>query len=170
VVDDWIIVGRFGRVHGIKGFISVNSCTEPPTNILNYQEWQAYINKVWQPMHLLDVEVTDKCILVKVEGFNDRELAMTLTNCNIRVHKDQLPTLNSGEFYWYELLDLRVINKQGDYFGKVVEIIPTGSNDVLLVQEDGKSKQHLIPYLQGEFIIEINLKQQYIVVDWDISF
>ncbi|STX27828.1 16S rRNA-processing protein RimM [Legionella beliardensis] len=170
MVDDWIIVGRFGRVHGIKGFISVNSFTEPRTNILNYQGWHAYINRAWQPVNLLNVDITDKHVLVRVEGFSERELAMTLTNCDIRVHKDQLPKLSPDEFYWHELLGLEVINKQGEHFGRVADILPTGSNDVLLVQKDGESKQHLIPYVQGQFIIEIDLKQQRIIVDWDIDF
>ncbi|WP_131783596.1 ribosome maturation factor RimM [Legionella gresilensis] len=169
VADDWVIVGRFGRVHGIKGFISVNSYTEPLTNILNYQGWHAYINKVWQPIKLLDAEVTTKYVLVKVEGFSERELAMNLTNCDIRVHKEQLPKLESGEFYWHELLGLEVVNQQGNNFGKVVGILPTGSNDVLVVQGN-ENKQYLIPYLLGRFIVDINLKEQRIITDWDIDF
>ncbi len=169
MADDWVIVGRFGRVHGIKGFISVNSYTEPLTNILNYQGWHAYINKVWQPIKLLDAEVTTKYVLVKVEGFSERELAMNLTNCDIRVHKEQLPKLESGEFYWHELLGLEVVNQQGNNFGKVVGILPTGSNDVLVVQGN-ENKQYLIPYLLGRFIVDINLKEQRIITDWDIDF
>ncbi|WP_419421132.1 ribosome maturation factor RimM [Legionella sp. D16C41] len=170
VDDDWIIVGRFGRAHGIKGFISVNSYTEPRTNILNYQGWYAYINKNWQPVQLIDVEVTDKHILVKVEKFSERELAMSLTNCEIRVHKEQLPSLNPGEFYWHQLLGLEVFSQQGEHFGKVVEILPTGSNDVLVVEGEDKSKQVLIPYLLNQFIIDINLENQRIIVDWDTNF
>ena len=47
---DWVVVGRFGRAHGIKGFITVHSFTEPRDNILRYTDWHVYINKQWQPL------------------------------------------------------------------------------------------------------------------------
>jgi 16S rRNA processing protein RimM len=62
---------------------------------------------------------------------------------------------------------MKVINQQGQIFGQVVEVMPTGSNDVLVVQGE---KRHLIPYLPGQFIIEINDESQTITVDWDMDF
>ena len=50
---------------------------------------------------------------------------------------------------------------------KSVEVMPTGSNDVLVVQGE---KRHLIPYLPGQFILDINDSQQIITVDWDMDF
>lgn len=170
MVDDWVIVGRFGRAHGIKGFILVNSYTDPRTNILDYDGWQVYFDKTWQPVQLLNVEIHDKHILVKVKGFSERELAMTLTNCDIRVPKDQLPTLKKDEFYWHDLIGLQVINQEGKPFGQVTEILPTGSNDVLVIQGETDSKPYLIPYLLGQFIIDINLEIKQIIVDWDFDF
>ena len=52
-----------------------------------------------------------------------------------------------------------MINQQGQTFGKVIEVMPTGANDVLVVEGD---KRHLIPYLPGKFIIDINLSQNLI--------
>lgn len=164
---DRIVVGRFGRVHGIKGFITVHSFTEPRDNILHYTQWHAFINKQWQPLNLLRVEVNDKHILARVEGFADREQVMTLTNVEIAVDKEQLPELESGEYYWHQLVGMQVVNQQGDSLGEVVEILATGSNDVLVVS--GKKRQ-LIPYLPGRSIINVNDDERLIVVDWDTDF
>lgn len=163
----WVVIGRFGRVHGIKGLITIHSHTEPRENILGYTGWHAFINNQWQLLKLLHTEVTDKHILVQVDGYDGREQVAHLTNVEIGVHKEQLPELDSGEFYWHQLVGMSVVNQQGESLGNVVEIIPTGSNDVLVVEGE---KRQLIPYLPTQTIIDVNLTRQQIVVEWDSDF
>lgn len=164
---DWIVVGRFGRAHGIKGFVTVHSFTDPRDNILRYTDWHAYIGKQWQPLKLLRVEINDKTILAQIEGYHEREQVADLTNIEIAIRREQLPTLKPGEYYWHELIGMNVVNQQGASLGKVVEIMPTGANDVLIVEGE---KRHLIPYLPDQFIADINSSQRLITVDWDADF
>ncbi|MGQ3891784.1 ribosome maturation factor RimM [Legionella sp. CNM-4043-24] len=166
-VVDRIVVGRFGKVHGIKGLITVISFTEPRDNILRYSNWHALINHQWQALNITRTEVTDKHILVQVEGYTEREQAASLTNIEIGIRRDQLPELEEGDYYWHQLCGLQVINQQGDVLGKVLEIMPTGSNDVLVVQ--GESRM-LIPYLPGRFVLSVDTDKGQIVVDWDPDF
>ncbi|KTC66834.1 16S rRNA-processing protein RimM [Legionella birminghamensis] len=164
---DWIIVGRFGRVHGIKGLITVHSFTEPRNNILDYADWHMSINKQWQPVELSQVELSDKHILVKVKGYDEREKAASLTNIDIAIHSRQLPVLDPGEFYWHQLVGLKVINQSNELLGTVTEVIATGSNDVLIVKGE---RRYLIPYLPGQYVVKVDLSQQTILVDWDADF
>jgi 16S rRNA processing protein RimM len=165
--DNWIIIGRFGRPHGIKGFVTVHSFADPPENILRYTAWHAFLQKQWQPIKLLSVEVHNKSIIALVEGYPERETAARLTNVEIAINAEQLADLKPGEYYWHQLIGMKVINKEGLSLGQVTEIIPTGSNDVLVVQGE---KRHLIPYLPGEFVINIDASQKVITVDWDLDF
>ncbi|BCA94082.1 ribosome maturation factor RimM [Legionella antarctica] len=164
---NWIVIGRFGRPHGIKGFVTVHSFTEPRDNILRYTDWHAFLSSSWQPVKILSIEVHNKAIVAQIEGYPDRELVARLTNTEIAVQKDQLAELETGEYYWHQLIGMNVVNQKGDSFGAVVEVMPTGANDVLVVQGE---KRHLIPYLPGQFIIDINDSQQIITVDWDLDF
>lgn len=164
---NWVVVGRFGRPHGVKGFITIQSFTEPRDNILRYTDWHVLLNNTWTPIKILSVEVHNKAIIAKVEGYPERELVACLTNVEIVVDKEQLAALEPGEYYWHQLVGMRVVNQKGDSFGIVTEIMPTGSNDVLVVQGE---KRHLIPYLPDQFIIEINDGQKVITVDWDLDF
>ncbi|KTD49682.1 16S rRNA processing protein RimM [Legionella quinlivanii] len=166
-LTDWIIVGRFGRVHGIKGLITVHSFTEPRNNILDYADWHISIAKQWQPVELSQVELSDKHILVRVKGYNEREEAAKLTNVEIAISSKQLPVLEPDEFYWHQLVGLKVINQSNELLGTVSEVIATGSNDVLIVNGE---RRHLIPYLPGHYVIKVDLSQQQILVDWDADF
>ena len=34
-----VLIGRFGKSHGVKGFVVVHSYTEKDVDIMNYQPW-----------------------------------------------------------------------------------------------------------------------------------
>lgn len=164
---DWVVIGRFGRPHGIKGYTTVISFTEPRENILHYPDWYGYINKLWQPIRILHIEVTHKHILAQIESYSLREQVAALTNIDIAIQKEKLPALSAGEYYWHELVGMHVVTKDGVTLGRVTEIMPTGSNDVLVVVGE---KRHLIPYLMNTFVLSINDSLRSITVDWDVDF
>lgn len=165
--NEIIVIGRFGRVHGIRGLITIHSYTEPRDNIISYQPWYAFINKQWHPIEVLDIESQAKQIVARVKGYPEREQVAALTQILIGASKEQLPALSEGEHYWHDLIGLSVVNLQDQSLGLVQEVIATGSNDVLVVEGE---KRHLIPYLLGQFIHQINLEQKVIIVDWDLDF
>ncbi|HRD68942.1 MAG: ribosome maturation factor RimM [Legionella sp.] len=164
---NWVVIGRFGRPHGIKGFVTVHSFTEPRDNILRYTDWHAFINNQWQPVKALCVEIHNKAIVAQIDGYPERELASRLTNIEIAVNKEQLAQLEPGEYYWHQLIGMQVVNEKGDVFGQVTEVMPTGANDVLVVEGE---KRYLIPYLPDQFILNINDSERIITVDWDLDF
>lgn len=166
-VDDWLVVGRFGRVHGIKGYITIISFTEPRDNIFTYKHLHAYISKQWQPLKFTEQEITVKNLLVRVDGYPECNQAANLTNIDIGILKQDLPGLRSDEYYWHELIGMSVITKQDIVLGKVVDMLSTGANDVLIVEGE---RRHLIPYLPDQFVINISRDEQRIIVDWDKDF
>jgi 16S rRNA processing protein RimM len=165
--SDWVIVGRFGKVHGIKGLISVISFTEPRENILGYAQWHIKKNGQWQPVKRLTDEVTQKHILAQVEGYDIREDVASLTNFEIAVRRETLPTLALNEYYWHELVGMTVVHVNGGLFGQVHEIMATGSNDVFIVQGE---RRYLIPYLIDDVVVDIDKEKRQITVNWDLDF
>jgi 16S rRNA processing protein RimM len=165
---DWIVVGRFGRTHGVKGKIIIHSFTHPSENIEQYSQlWYAYINKQWQLIKPMQIEITAKHILAQIKNYDTQEQVSKLTNTDIAIPKENLASLPAGEFYWHELIGMHVENTAGLCLGEVSDVLATGSNDVLVVEGD---KRHLIPYIMDQFIIKINKEQGLIVADWDIDF
>lgn len=165
--SDWVVVGRFGRVHGIQGYISVISFTEPRDNLLDYRHWHIDKKNQWQPITIQQPLCQAKAILVRVDGYADRETVAQLTNCDIAVPRDELPALAPNEYYWHELIGMQVIDTAQKTLGTVSEIMATGSNDVLVVVGD---KRHLIPYLLDTVVLNIDDVKQQITVDWDPDF
>ena len=164
---DWVMVGRFGRPHGLKGYISVYSSTEPSGNILSYPDWYVFINGHWTLLKRLSVEEHTRFIVALIDGYSKREQVAQLTNLDIAIQSSQLPELESGEFYWRQLIGMTVMNTKGLLLGSVTEIIATGSNDVLVVT--GESR-YLIPYRYGVVVLDISEDKRHITVDWDSEY
>lgn len=165
MVNDWVVIGRFGRVHGIKGFIQVHSFTDPLDNIFEYQPWFINLKKTWCPIKIHQEQNNGHKFLVQVENYMTREEASFLTNMEIAVPRHVLPELND-EFYHHDLIGLKVYNDQQEYLGEITDIFVTGASDVLVIS--GES-QYLIPFVMNVFIQSIDLDKHQVLVHWDLS-
>ena len=165
--SNWVVVGKFGRVHGIKGLISVQSFTDPIDNILSYQPWHIKIKHKWRPIGIHQTHIAGNKLIVQVERYMTREEASLLTNIEIAVLRDLLPQLEQDDgYYHHDLIGLTVINNKQEKLGIITEIMTTGANDVIVVQGE---TQTLIPFVWHHYVLDINLAQKQMVVDWDAS-
>jgi 16S rRNA processing protein RimM len=167
VENNWVVVGKFGRVHGIKGLITVQSFTEPPENILSYPAWHIKIKHKWCPISIHHTQIAGNKIIVQVERYMTREEASLLTNLEIAVSREVLPSLEQEDsYYHHDLIGLSVLNTKHEILGTISEIMPTGAHDVIVVQGE---KRTLIPFVWHHFVLNIDMVNKQMLVDWDIS-
>jgi 16S rRNA processing protein RimM len=166
-LDDLLIVGRISGLFGVKGWVKIFSHTDPREKIVEYNPWYVRKGKGWQKMKVVQGQRHGKGVIVQLESCNDRDAASTLIGADIALHRDQLPHLQAGEYYWTDLEGLRVVTTQGKELGRVDHLIETGSNDVLVVKGD---RERLVPYIRDEVIVRVNLAEGIIEVDWDPEF
>lgn len=162
----YIIIGKFGSTYGVHGWIKVRPYTEFGENLLDYHPW--YIqqkNDVWTPIEIESSKVYGDGIIAKIAEINTPEKARLLTGVSIAIPRSKLPELNKGEYYWTDLVGLTVINQHNEILGKVIYLMETGSNDVLVIKGE---KEHAIPYLMGSVITSIDLQNQEIHVNWEL--
>ena len=95
-----------------------------------------------------------KKVLLTLKNYDNVNQVLHLVGRELYVERDQLPELPEGEYYWRDLVGLRVVTDQGEMLGTLTEIIATGSNDVYVVQ--GREREYLIPALE-EVVLEVNL-------------
>ncbi len=163
--QNFIIIGKFGSTYGIQGWIKVQAYTEFGADILEYLPWSLLRNRAWTPIQIESGKTYGNGIIVKLQGINTPEEARFLTGLAIGIPRSRLPRLKENEYYWSDLVGLTVINQRGETLGKVINLMETGSNDVLVVKGD---KEHAIPYLPGKVITRIDLDKQEIHVDWEL--
>ncbi|MBV8802819.1 MAG: ribosome maturation factor RimM [Gammaproteobacteria bacterium] len=162
---EYVSVGKIGSTYGIQGWIKILSFTEPLTNILDYSPWYLESVEGWQPAQVTGRRLHDKSIIVKLANYDSPERSRLLAGKIIAIPRSKLPVLNPGNYYWRDLEGLTVINQLGENLGKVMYVLATGSNDVLVVK--GK-KEHAIPYLLNDVIISVDLENKVMHVNWDM--
>lgn len=165
-----VIVGQLGRPHGVKGLLRMQVFGSETVNLLQSATWLLKKkNNDWHPIKALSVTPKPGYLLVKLEGVEDRDAAQSLTNKDVAVYASELPHLNEGEYYWNELIGLTVINKAGIHLGQIIDLMETGANDVLVLKDE-KGVERLIPYLPGDYVLTVDLKNKQMTVDWDENF
>jgi 16S rRNA processing protein RimM len=171
-----IIVGQIVGVFGIKGWVKIKSFTEPMENVLRYSPWELRLPTGIKSFQVVEYAQRPQGIAVKLKGVDDRDQALALGKAQIQVERAQLAQLEAGEFYWSQLIGLRVVSQFDGAeidLGRVQNLLETGSNDVLVVRGDERARdlqERLIPYLPGQFVLDVSLELGVIRVDWDPDF
>lgn len=165
--EKWVILGRVSGVFGVKGWLKVQSYTEPRDNIVGFGAWTLRMNGV---DHAFDVEEGHShagSVVAKLHGLDDRDRARDWVGADIVVPREQLPKIAAGELYWTDLEGLEVRTTTGTVLGTVDHLLATGGNDVLVLDS---SPRLLIPFVAGDVVKEVDLKAGLIVVDWSPDY
>ena len=165
-----VLVGDIGKPYGVKGWVKVNSYTEPVNNILAYQPWYIRAPGRASPhtlIEIMDSRLHGKQILVLLTNCVTPESAGHYTNYKIYVDRGKFFPLAAQEYYWADLEGLKVYTCENTYLGTVQTVFATGANDVLVITD---KKRHLIPFLLDQTIKSIDLKNKTMIVDWDAEF
>ena len=133
--------------------------------ILEYQPWLLGEDK--KPVKIIDGRKQGKGLAALLPGFQDREQAITLVGQQIFVRREQLPATAEDEYYWSDLEGLEVHTTGGEVLGRVERLMETGANDVLVIRGN---RQHLVPFIQGQYVTRVDLEAGLIEVDWDPEF
>ncbi len=131
---DLVVLGKFGAVYGINGWLKVNSYTDIPEGIFDYTPWQIQLQGNWRQVQISGKKRHGNGLIVKLADVADRDQAQLYVNADIAVERSALPQLAEGDFYWRDLMGMAVVNEAGYHLGEVVDMMETGSNDVLVVK------------------------------------
>ena len=121
-------------------------------------------------LDLIEGKKQGKNIIARLDGINYRDEAEALIGTEIAVHQDQLEVLAENEYFWRDLIGLSVETLKGEKLGKIDWLFDTGSNDVVVVKDGERDKEHLLPYLFKDIIKSVDLERSLMIVDWDPDF
>jgi len=131
--------------------------------------------KYGKKINLEEWRYSNKELIIKIQNINDRKTAYFFNNLDIFVDSLQFPKLKKGEYYWKDLIGCQVITMFNCLLGIVIDLIKTGSNDVLIVQSFqnnyfNNKKNIMIPFIKNLVIKNIDLLTNIIYIDWDPNF
>lgn len=154
-------LGRISGLYGVRGAVKVFSYTEERDGILAHPLW--YLGAEHRPVTVLSGGVQAGAVVAQLHGVEDREVARALIGQEIAVPAADLPCLPKGEYYWRDLIGMEVCNHHAQRLGQVKNLLETGANDVLVVQDE-QGAEILIPWTTD---VRVDVDQRRMVVDWE---
>lgn len=153
---DLIAIASVKAPNGLKGKMWIT----PYGEIFNRYE-NLIIGRSGKPLKLLSCEKRRKGYVIALEGITDVSRVEQIKGETLYIRSEWLPETEKDEYYWCDLIGLRVVDTMGNVLGELVNIFPTGAHDVYVVNE---VKQYLIPAVK-DVVKEISVKEGVIVVD-----
>lgn len=171
-------MGRIVAPYGIKGWIKIQPFTQQQRGLLDYPQWQVGQDGEWRLRTVEVAKVHGATVVAKLEGVADREQAAALQGMRVAVSRDDFPAPAKDEFYWADLVGLKVVNADGVALGSVTRVFETGANDVLVVEANVANevankaaiqRERLLPFI-ATVIRQVDIAGGTIIVDWDADY
>ena len=93
--DAIVVIGKLGRPYGVRGWLALQSFTEPRENILAYQPWriQTGQNSDWVNVGDFLAKPHKDAFIAQINGIEDRDEAARLTGSLIGVSRQVIDVL-----------------------------------------------------------------------------
>ena len=175
---DAVEVGRIADAWGVKGWFKVTPHSASPEALFSSRRW--YLLPAERgprtfsgPLLLKIAEAREHGGLIVASSLDirDRGAAEGLRGARVLVPRSSFPTAAEDEYYWVDLIGLEVFNREGLRLGGVRDLLSTGPQTVLVIedQQAGKPVERMIPFVSA-YVDRVDLAQRRILVDWQPDF
>lgn len=181
--SNMVVMGRIVAPYGVFGWLKIVPDTEAFDGLFDYDIWWLGKGDDWRELVVETAKTHNDVLVVKLKGIDDRDAALACKGKQIAVPREQLPETEEDEYYWSDLIGVRVKNRQDVDFGLIVDVFETGANDVIAVRADPikqdvgadkaiakeKPKERLLPFIDA-VVLEVDIAAKTMLVDWDADF
>jgi 16S rRNA processing protein RimM len=145
---DVVLIGKIVGAHGLKGTCRIQSYAE---SLEIFESGTALL--VSSPdgsenRYEIDwIKSHSRGALLSLKEVTGVDQAKSLIGSELYIEKAELPKLESGTYYWFDLIGVNVYSADDRYIGRLDSIIETGANDVYVVKN--ADKEILVPALES---------------------
>ncbi len=166
--DDLVPMGRVLGPYGIEGFVKIESYAD------SHDFFQPGNSVFLEPkggvprrLNIVSAIPRGRFLLVRFEGFEEVGRADRLSGSSLLVPRSSLGDAGEDQFYWFELIGLKVLDAEGAFRGEVKSLFRTEAHDVLVVRST--AGERLIPAVE-EFVREVDLPNGTIRLEFPEEF
>lgn len=156
--SDSIVVGRVVAPWGVKGEMKVEVITDFPDRFSPEEE--VYIDGC--PVTIESSRWHKGMVILKLAKIDSVEAVEKICGQFMEVPRGQVRPLSQNEYYQFQVVGLEVWTTDGEFLGRITQILPTGNNDVYVVRSD--DREVLIPAID-DVVKSVELEQGRIVIE-----
>jgi 16S rRNA processing protein RimM len=155
------VIGEIVGAHGIRGEARLRPYNSQSSALRDVAELFLVEGSTVYPKDVEQARPHGRVWIVRLSGVGTPEEVRTLVGQRVAVRETDLPQLESGQFYCYQLIGLQVVKDGGEVIGRVADVLSTAANDVLVV--DARGKEVLIPMIDA-IVADVDATRGRIVV------
>ncbi|WP_092483208.1 ribosome maturation factor RimM [Candidatus Ichthyocystis hellenicum] len=161
--SSWIPVGKVARPFSVRGWFWLYDYGEVISHLR--PGLSCRLEKGFDSIQasFLECFSCSSRLRVLLEGISDRSSAEYWINADFMIRRCDFSPTSCGEYYWVDLLNMAVENRQGCVLGTVGRIVRGVVDDFLEVHSS--SGQFLIP-ARYPFFSSVDFARSVVVVDW----
>ncbi|WP_419786570.1 ribosome maturation factor RimM [Pseudodesulfovibrio sp.] len=159
----FVSLGGVAKPHGIRGEFCIRSYADSPSIFLDVPA--LYLQEGGRPPKAFTVRSArehKEFVLLTLDGVTDRDQAEALRGRTVLVREDDLPQLEEGEHYLYQMMGSRVVLEDGTEIGTLEHFYENAAQDTWVIV-DGKEREILLPAVP-EFVLDVDLDSGTIVI------
>ena len=110
------------------------------------------------------IRIQKNTAILKLEGVDTPGAADVLRDLHVLVERNDLRPPGEDEYYWSDLVGLRVRTSRGESIGEVKNLIDSGGHDILVVESAERKREFLVPFV-SRFVTAVDLDGSMITVE-----
>jgi 16S rRNA processing protein RimM len=153
-----VVIGEAVKPFGIRGELKVHPFTE------SFEAFERSSTLVLGnvPYRVQSFRKHKGAALISFEGIDTPEKARELVGSLVQTAPENLPPKEDDEYYWFELIGMKVRTVDGRDLGTVADLMRTGAHDVL--QVEGDYGEVLLPMIE-QVVLEVDTEKGEVLVD-----
>jgi 16S rRNA processing protein RimM len=161
-------MGRIVAPYGLKGWVKIQPYGAVPDSLSAYPSWWVGRNGNWRELKVVQTVLQHGASLIaRFEGCVERDAALALKDSAVAVEREALPREANGEFYWIDLIGLKVVNVKDEELGAIAGLFDSGAHPVMRVVDS--ETERLLPFVE-QVVREVDLAKGRIRVEWELDW
>ena len=162
-MDEYLEIGQIVNSYGIKGFLKVVPFTDDITRFEKLKTVYIQYKNNLEEVEIEEVKFHKNLVLLKVKGVNTIEDTLKYKNCYLKINRKDAVVLPEDTYFIVDLIGTKVYDQDENNIGTIIDVFPTGSNDVYVVKNE-LGKQILLPAI-GSVIKQVDIPNKKMKVN-----
>lgn len=146
---EWATIGKIVALFGVRGELKVLPLTDIPDRFTSLKAVHVSADgHTFKRCIITSVRpYKGEMLLVKLEGITSANDAEALCDQSLWIPESELAQLPPDSYYQHDILGLKVYTLSNQEVGQIVDLFPTGGNDVYVVRTPER-KEVMIPAIK----------------------
>ncbi|MBQ9197726.1 MAG: 16S rRNA processing protein RimM [Clostridia bacterium] len=162
--SEYLMIGEVLKPQGIHGQVKVRPDTDDPVRFLALDQVFLKDGDQYKACAINNAEArADGFVYCVLNGASSREEAEKQRGWMLYVDRAHAVELEDGQYFISDLIDCKVLDRQGNLIGQLKDVLQPGANDVYQIKRTDGRMMYLpvLPFV----ILDVQVKQGIVTVD-----